>query len=107
MGIIKSSTYKDITAKNVKKPFWTKIVTAILVIIAIDLALLLIDFSQVFITHQEPRFAHETAVSSDQVSHHYTGLGYSFDVEGKQTEGTFQVTRANLNIFGKYICTTK
>ena len=107
MKINKSSNYKNITAKNAKKPFWTKIVTAVLVIIAIDLALLLVDFSQVFITHQEPRFAQETAVSADQASHHYTGLGYSFDVEGKQAGDTFQVTKANLNIFDKYICTTK
>lgn len=101
------TSYRNITDKNAKKPLWTKIVTVVLVVIAIDLALLLVDFSNVFITHKEPRFAQETAVSADAASHHYTGLGYSFDVEGTQNQDSFVVTKANLNIFGQYICTTK
>ncbi|MGI5823935.1 MAG: hypothetical protein ACOX7J_00010 [Bacillota bacterium] len=94
-------------AKNAKKPLWTKIVTAILIIIAIDMAMLLLDFTEVFITAQPPRFAQETAVSADGAARHYTGLGYSFDLEGSGAGDSFQMEKANLNIFGQYLCTTK
>lgn len=91
--------------KNAKKPLWTKVVTVVLLIVAIDLALMLIDFTQVFITGQEPRFAQETA--AEGVNRHYTGLGYSFDIEGVEQGDKYLVQKANLNIFGQYLCTTK
>lgn len=91
--------------QNAKKPLWTKLVTALLVVIAIDLALLLVDFSQVFIAGQEPRFAQETATEGD--NRHYTGLGYSFDIEGTENGEAYVVQKANFNIFGQYLCTTK
>lgn len=92
-------------AKNGKKPLWTKVVTVILLIVAIDLALMLIDFTQVFIAGQEPRFAQETA--AEDGNRHYTGLGYSFDIQGADQGDKYLVKKANLNIFGKYLCTTK
>ncbi len=91
--------------RNAKKPLWTKLVTVLLLIVAIDLALMLIDFTQVFITGQEPRFAQETA--TEGVNRHYTGLGYSFDIEGVKQGDKYLVQKANLNIFGQYLCTTK
>ncbi len=91
--------------RNAKKPLWTKVVTVLLLIVAIDLALMLIDFTQVFITGQEPRFAQETA--TEGVNRHYTGLGYSFDIEGVEQGDKYLVQKANLNIFGQYLCTTK
>ena len=91
--------------QNAKKPLWTKIVTVILLIVAIDLALMLIDFTQVFITGQEPRFAQETA--AEGTNRHYTGLGYSFDIQGVTQGDKYLVQKANLNIFGQYLCTTK
>lgn len=96
---------KNTLNQNTKKPLWTKIVTVILLIVAIDLALMLIDFTQVFITGQEPRFAQETA--SDGDNRHYTGLGYSFDIQGAAQGDKYLVQKANLNIFGQYLCTTK
>ena len=47
------TSYRNITDKNAKKPLWTKIVTAVLVVIAIDMALLLIDFSHVLRRKQQ------------------------------------------------------
>lgn len=93
--------------KNAKKPFWTKIVTVILVIIAVDLALLLADFVEVFIQAEEPRFAQVTASDNGDTLRHYTGLGYSFDIEGTPQGDEYIVNKANFNIFGQYLCTTK
>jgi hypothetical protein len=104
---MKNNFNRGAAARNAKKPFWTKIVTAVLIVIAIDFALLLIDFSQVFISGQPPRFAQETAASADGNDRHYTGLGYSFDIEGNVAGDTYSVEKANLNVFGQYICTTK
>lgn len=96
---------KNFSGKTAKKPLWTKFVTVILVIIAIDLALMLLDFSQVFIMGQEPRFAQETAAEGG--NRHYTGLGYSFDTEGTVNGDDYTISKANFNIFGQYLCTTK
>lgn len=102
---MKNTFHANAAARNAKKPLWTKIVTVILVIIAIDLALLLIDFTKVFISGEPPRFAQETA--ADGANRHYTGLGYSFDIEGSGSGDAYTVERANLNLFGQYLCTTK
>lgn len=93
--------------KNAKKPLWTKFVTVILIIIAVDLALMLADFVEVFISAEEPRFAQVTASDANDTLRHYTGLGYSFDIEGTPQGDDYAVSKANFNILGQYLCTTK
>ena len=60
----------------------TKIViSTVCVILALWIVIAIIDFSRVH-SFEQPIFCIATVLAQDGGSGHYTGLGYSFDIEG-------------------------